>query len=183
MKKMFPIIGHVFLGVMLLVFFFLVSMMFIGSSDYNEYYLWISLALSITLSIIIPIRRYKRAIKNKERLSLEVNNIESLKNELNQLSQDDPNRKTKEEELKKLENTMKKEKPVGIIKKISVITVMVLFWSATPMMVLYVAYPFLGGPVVTIIGLGWFVMVYVIFKHPKLVEKEMKRNAKYNIKY
>ena len=109
MKKMFPIIGHVFLGVMLLVFFFLVSMMFIGSSDYNEYYLWISLALSITLSIIIPIRRYKRAIKNKERLSLEVNNIESLKNELNQLSQDDPNRKTKEEELKKLENQFRKD--------------------------------------------------------------------------
>jgi len=109
MKKTFPIIGHVFLGVILIVFFFLVSMMFIGSSDENEHYLWISLALSITLSIIIPIRRYKRAIKNKERLSLEVNNIESLKNELNQLSQDDPNRKTKEEELKKLENQLRKD--------------------------------------------------------------------------
>ena len=48
----------------------------------QEYYLWISLALSILLSIIITIRRYKKAIKNKEHLSLEVNNIESLKNEL-----------------------------------------------------------------------------------------------------
>ena len=48
----------------------------------QEHYLWISLALSILLSIIITIRRYKKAIKNKEHLSLEVNNIESLKNEL-----------------------------------------------------------------------------------------------------
>ena len=107
MKKIFPIIGHVFLGVILLVFFCVVSLMSIDSQQ--EHYLWISLALSILLSIIIPIRRYKKAIKNKEHLSLEVNNIESLKNELNQLSQDDPNRKTKEEELKKLENQFRKD--------------------------------------------------------------------------
>ena len=107
MKKIFPIIGHVFLGVILLVFFGVVSLMFIDSQQ--EHYLWISLALSIVLSIVIPIRRYKKAIKNKEHLSLEVNNIESLKNELNQLSQDDPNRKTKEEELKKLENQFRKD--------------------------------------------------------------------------
>ena len=107
MKKIFPIIGHVFLGVILLVFFCVVSLMSIDSQQ--EHYLWISLALSILLSIIIPIRRYKKAIKNKEHLSLEVNNIESLKNELNQLSQDDPNKKTKEEELKKLENQFRKD--------------------------------------------------------------------------
>ena len=80
MKKIFPIIGHVFLGVILLVFFCVVSLMLFDSQQ--EHYLWISLALSILLSIIIPIRRYKKAIKNKEHLSLEVNNIESLKNEL-----------------------------------------------------------------------------------------------------
>ena len=107
MKKIFPIIGHVFLGVILLVFFCVASLMFIDSQQ--GHYLWISLALSILLSIIIPIRRYKKAIKNKEHLSLEVNNIESLKNELNQLSQDDPNKKTKEEELKKLENQLRKD--------------------------------------------------------------------------
>ena len=115
MKKIFPIIGHVFLGVILLVFFGVVSLMFIDSQQ--EHYLWISLALSIVLSIVIPIRRYKKAIKNKEHLSLEVNNIESLKNELNQLSQDDPNRKTKEEELKKLENQFKKDQKNKDIKK------------------------------------------------------------------
>ena len=115
MKKIFPIIGHVFLGVILLVFFCVVSLMSIDSQQ--EHYLWISLALSILLSIIIPIRRYKKAIKNKEHLSLEVNNIESLKNELNQLSQDDPNKKTKEEELKKLENQFKKDQKNKDIKK------------------------------------------------------------------
>ena len=56
MKKIFPIIGHVFLGVILLVFFGVVSLMFIDSQQ--EHYLWISLALSILLSIIIPIRLY-----------------------------------------------------------------------------------------------------------------------------
>ena len=115
MKKIFPIIGHVFLGVILLVFFCVVSLMSIDSQQ--EHYLWISLALSILLSIIIPIRRYKKTIKNKEHLSLEVNNIESLKNELNQLSQDDPNKKTKEEELKKLENQFKKDQKNKDIKK------------------------------------------------------------------
>jgi hypothetical protein len=108
MKKIFPIIGHVFLGVILLVFFGVVSLMFIDSQQ--EHYLWISLALSITLSIIIPILRYKRVIKNKERLSLEVNDIESLKKESNQLSQDDPNRNAKEEELKKLKNKFRKDR-------------------------------------------------------------------------
>ena len=108
MKKIFPIIGHVFLGVILLVFFCVVSSMFIDSQQ--EHYLWISLALSITLSIIIPILRYKRVIKNKERLSLEVNDIESLKKESNQLSQDDPNRNAKEEELKKLKNKFRKDR-------------------------------------------------------------------------
>ena len=115
MKKIFPIIGHVFLGVILLVFFCLASLIFIDSQQ--EHYLWISLALSIPLSIIIPIRRYKRANKNKERLSLEVNNIESLKNELNQLSQDDLNRKTKVEKLKKLEIHFRKDQKNKDIKK------------------------------------------------------------------
>ena len=36
----------------------------------QEHYLWISLALSILLSIIIPIRRYKKAIKNKKPVGL-----------------------------------------------------------------------------------------------------------------
>ena len=86
--------------------------------DYEQdLYLWISLALSVVLSIVIPIRRYKKAIKNKEHLSLEVNNIESLKNELNQLSQDDSNRKTKEEELKKLENQFRKDQDYRKQKK------------------------------------------------------------------
>ena len=115
MKKIFPIIGHVFLGVILLVFFCIVSAMLFDSEQ--EHYLWISLALSVVLSIVIPIRRYKKAIKNKERLSLEVNNIESLKNELNQLSQDDSNRKTKEEELKKLENQFRKDQDYRKQKK------------------------------------------------------------------
>ena len=114
MKKIFPIIGHVFMGLILLVFFFIVSAMF----DYEQdLYLWISLVLSVVLSIVIPIRRYKKAIKNKERLSLEVNNIESLKNELNQLSQDDPNRKTKKEELEKLENQFRKDQDYRKQKK------------------------------------------------------------------
>ena len=56
MKKIFPIIGHVFLGVILLVFFCVASLMFIDSQQ--GHYLWISLALSILLSIIIPIRLY-----------------------------------------------------------------------------------------------------------------------------
>jgi hypothetical protein len=55
-KKIFPIIGHVFLGVILLVFFCVVSLMLFDSQQ--EHYLWISLALSILLSIIIPIRLY-----------------------------------------------------------------------------------------------------------------------------
>ena len=71
MKKIFPIIGHVFLGVILLLFFLVVSMMFIGSSDYSESAdnaIIIGLiALSIILSIIIPIRRYKRAKANKNK--------------------------------------------------------------------------------------------------------------------
>ena len=114
MKKIYRIIVHVFLGLILLVFFFIVSAMF----DYEQdLYLWISLALSVVLSIVIPIRRYKKTIKNKERLSLEVNNIESLKNELNQLSQDDSNRKTKEEELKKLENQFRKDQDYRKQKK------------------------------------------------------------------
>ena len=115
MKKIFPIIGHVFLGVILLVFFCLASLIFIDSQQ--EHYLWISLALSIPLSIIIPIRRYKRANKNKEHLSSEANSIESLKNELNQLSQDDPNRKTKVEKLKKLEIHFRKDQKNKDIKK------------------------------------------------------------------
>ena len=73
MKKTFPIIGHVFLGVILLVFFCVVSLMFIDSQQ--EHYLWISLALSILLSIIIPIRRYKKAIKNKKPVGLTFGNI------------------------------------------------------------------------------------------------------------
>ena len=102
------------MGLILLVFFFIVSAMF----DYEQdLYLWISLVLSVVLSIVIPIRRYKKAIKNKERLSLEVNNIESLKNELNQLSQDDPNRKTKKEELEKLENQFRKDQDYRKQKK------------------------------------------------------------------
>ena len=114
MKKVFSIILYVLLGIIILPILYLIFVAlldtFYKAGDFpSSINVYISLALSITLSIIIPIRRYKRAIKNKERLSLEVNNIESLKNELNQLSQDDPNRKTKEEELKKLENQLRKD--------------------------------------------------------------------------
>ena len=118
MKKVFSIILYVLLGIIILPILYLIFVAllntFYKAGDFpSSINVYISMALSIPLSIIIPIIKYKRAIKNKERLSLEVNNIvnniESLKNELNQLSQDDPNMKTKEEELKKLENQFRKD--------------------------------------------------------------------------
>ena len=122
MKKVFSIILYVLLGIIILPILYLIFVAllntFYKAGDFpSSINVYISMALSIPLSIIIPIIKYKRAIKNKERLSLEVNNIESLKNELNQLSQDDPNRKTKEEELKKLENQFRKDQKNKDIKK------------------------------------------------------------------
>ena len=122
MKKVFSIILYVLLGIIILPILYLIFVAlldtFYKAGDFpSSINVYISMALSIPLSIIIPIIKYKRAIKNKERLSLEVNNIESLKNELNQLSQDDPNRKTKEEELKKLENHFRKDQKNKDIKK------------------------------------------------------------------
>jgi len=121
-KKIFSIIWSVFLGVILLVPLYLVFVSLLdalfGAGVYGSARnIFISMALSIILSIIIPIRRYKRAKKNKEHLISEENNIESLKNKLNQLSQDDPNRKTKEEKLKKLEIHFRKDQKNKDIKK------------------------------------------------------------------
>ena len=111
------LLGIIILPILYLVFVSLLDTFYEAGSYPSGINAFISMALSVPLSIIIPIRRYKRGIKNKEHLSLEVNNIESLKNELNQLSQDDPNRKTKEEELKKLEIQFRKDQKNKGIKK------------------------------------------------------------------
>ena len=111
------LLGIIILPILYLIFVALLNTFYKAGDFPSSINVYIYMALSIPLSIIIPIIKYKRAIKNKERLSLEVNNIESLKNELNQLSQDDPNKKTKEEELKKLENQFKKDQKNKDIKK------------------------------------------------------------------
>ena len=83
MKKVFSIILYVLLGIIILPILYLIFVAllntFYKAGDFpSSINVYISMALSIPLSIIIPIIKYKRAIKNKERLSLEVNNIESL---------------------------------------------------------------------------------------------------------
>ena len=72
MKKIFPIILHVLLGIIILpilclIFVSLLDTFYEAGSYPSRINAYITLALSIPLSIIIPIRRYKRAKANKNK--------------------------------------------------------------------------------------------------------------------
>jgi len=72
MKKIFPIILHVLLGIIILpilclIFVSLLDTFYEAGSYPSSINAYITLALSIPLSIIIPIRRYKRAKANKNK--------------------------------------------------------------------------------------------------------------------
>ena len=76
MKKIFPIILYVLLGIIILPILYLVFVSLLdtfyeaGGDLDSGFNIYISMALSITLSIIIPIRRYKRAKANKNKKSV-----------------------------------------------------------------------------------------------------------------
>ena len=72
MKKIFPIILYVLLGIIILpilclIFFALLNTFYEAGDFPSSINAYISMALSIPLSIIIPIRRYKRAKANKNK--------------------------------------------------------------------------------------------------------------------
>ena len=77
MKKIFSIILYVLLGIIILPILYLVFVLlldtFYEAGRYSSINVYISTALSIPLSIIIPIRRYKRGIKNKDQKNKDIN--------------------------------------------------------------------------------------------------------------